>query len=414
LIENVTLIDGTGREAIPNAYVLVDGERFAAVSPVALAVPEDTKRIDGTGKYLIPGLIDSHIHLPGGRTGPGNREMIMDPETGLKALHGYLYSGVTSVYDSGNHAEYIYKMREDERAGRILSPRIFATVSLVAPVDGHGCCAGGTVVDSYEDGVEKLDALIKQKPDLLKFTRERRGMGLENRNLPIMPLDLLNRLITYSNERGVRTTIHVSEEALAREAMAVGVDAFAHCVYLKEIDTNFAQLVATNKIPVSTTMTRYETGTSFFDSPLFAAILTPEQLESNKTNERYVGTPLGAFRGSMMPTVSNNIRQLYGAGAILALGTDRSLGAMAHQELKRLVEAGIPPIEAIRIGTLNAAIYLGREDELGSIERGKLADMVLLNADPTEDIHNTQTIEAVFKGGQQIDRSKLDLPINNK
>ncbi len=90
LIENVTLIDGTGREAIPNAYVLVDGERFAAVSPVALAAPEGTKRIDGTGKYLIPGLIDSHIHLPGGRTGPGNREMIMDPETGLNNRDGDL------------------------------------------------------------------------------------------------------------------------------------------------------------------------------------------------------------------------------------------------------------------------------------------------------------------------------------
>ena len=146
LIENVTLIDGTGAAPVTGASVLVEGDRFAAVSTGSISVSSETERIDGTGKFLIPGIIDSHIHVPGGRTGPGNRTLVIRPEVGIPVLEGFRYSGVTTVYDSGNNAPYITLMRADERAGRIRSPRIYTTVSLVAPPEGHGCCAGGTVV----------------------------------------------------------------------------------------------------------------------------------------------------------------------------------------------------------------------------------------------------------------------------
>ena len=122
LIENVTLIDGTGRPPRSNTWVYVEGDRIVSIESRAQRVDDDVRRVDGTGKFLIPGLIDSHIHLPGGRAGPGNREMVMRPAEGLRSLHDYFYSGVTSVYDSGNHGKYIYKMRDDERAGRIVSP----------------------------------------------------------------------------------------------------------------------------------------------------------------------------------------------------------------------------------------------------------------------------------------------------
>jgi imidazolonepropionase-like amidohydrolase len=87
---------------------------------------------------------------------------------------------------------------------------------------------------------------------------------------------------------------------------------------------------------------------------------------------------------------------------------------MPHQELKLLVEAGIPPLDALRIGTLNAAIYIGVQNELGSLEVGKFADMVLLRQDPTADIGNTTSIEAIFKGGSQIDRTQLNVVANDR
>ncbi|MEE8307177.1 MAG: amidohydrolase family protein [Gammaproteobacteria bacterium] len=414
LIENVTLIDGTGKAPLAGAWVLVEDERIAVISRQPQTVGDTVRRIDGTGKYLIPGLIDSHIHLPGGRTGPGNRQMVMDPETGLKVLHGYLYSGVTSVYDSGNHDAFIHKMRADERAGRIVSPRIFATVSLIAPDGGHGCCAGGTPVTSYQDAVEKLEPLLLLEPDLLKFTRERRGMGPVARDMPLLPEDLFKQLVTYANERGVRTTVHVSEQSLARQAIDAGASAFAHLPYLDRIDAHFANLVAVRGISISTTITRNEAAVEFYKDPAFVALLTPEELEAALRGERYVGTEYARWLASLRPNMFHNIRELHRAGAILALGTDRTFGAMPHQELKLLVEAGIPPIDALRIGTLNAAIYIGAQNELGSLEVGKLADMVLLRQDPTADIGNTTSIEAIFKGGSQIDRGALKVVANGR
>lgn len=412
LIENVALIDGTGAARVDQAFVLIDGGRFSAISNVPISAPEGIERVDGTGKFLIPGIIDGHIHLVGGRTGPGNRQMVMNPEIAIKSLEGYLYSGVTAIYDSGNNAEFIYKMRADERAGRILSPRIYATVSLIAPPEGHGCCAGGTVVYDYEDGVRKLDALFKLQPDLLKFTRERRGMGPVARSMPLIDKDLMNRLVSYAHDNGIRSTIHVSEVQLAREAIMAGADAFAHTVYLDEANIDFAKLIADRGVILSTTMTRIEADTTFFNEPLYVATITEEQREAIRASERFNGSPYTGWLRSLRPAIMKNIRFLHDSGVILALGTDRSMGPMPHKEMEVIVESGIAPLDVIRIATLNAAAYIGVEDEIGSIELGKLADMVLLTADPTIDIKNTTMIDSVYKGGERIDRSVLDVPAN--
>jgi len=97
---------------------------------------------------------------------------------------------------------------------------------------------------------------------------------------------------------------------------------------------------------------------------------------------------------------------------VLVLGSDQSSGPASHRELELMVAGGIPPLEAIRIGTLNAAIFLGKEREMGSVEEGKRADLVLLSADPLVNISHTQKIDVVIKGGRIIDRSALDLPVN--
>ena len=105
---------------------------------------------------------------------------------------------------------------------------------------------------------------------------------------------------------------------------------------------------------------------------------------------------------------------IHEAGGVISLGTDQSLGAAVHREMELLVEAGIPPLSVIRVATLNAALFLGKADKLGSIEKGKLADLVMLHADPSKDINNAKKIALVIKSGRVIDRSKLDLPINDQ
>src|SRR5262245_47452653 len=137
VIRNVTLIDGTGRAPQPGATVVIEGNRFRSIGPSA-AAPAGARAIDGTGKFLIPGLIDAHVHLrgSGGRAGGG---VTPDQEReGTRALHGYLYAGVTTIFDAGNRPDYIGHFRDAERAGRLVSPRIFATGGTVASPGGHG------------------------------------------------------------------------------------------------------------------------------------------------------------------------------------------------------------------------------------------------------------------------------------
>jgi imidazolonepropionase-like amidohydrolase len=116
----------------------------------------------------------------------------------------------------------------------------------------------------------------------------------------------------------------------------------------------------------------------------------------------------------MVPQMFSTARRMHESGVIVALGTDRTFGASVHMELELLHEAGIPLADLLRIATLNGAIYLGLERELGSIEPGKRADMLLLEADPRRDVAAYRRITAVFKEGRYIDRSALDVPANRR
>ena len=117
----------------------------------------------------------------------------------------------------------------------------------------------------------------------------------------------------------------------------------------------------------------------------------------------------------MTPVAEDNLKRLNAVGKdIVACGTDRSSGADVHRELELIVAGGITPADAIVICTRNAARFLGRLDEFGTIEVGKLADLVLLTADPTVDINNAKRIELVIKDGQVIDRRKLDVVVNRR
>ncbi|MDX2145538.1 MAG: amidohydrolase family protein, partial [Rhodospirillaceae bacterium] len=155
---------------------------------------------------------------------------------------------------------------------------------------------------------------------------------------------------------------------------------------------------------------------SFFDEPLFKAVVEDEELVRGKTTERkrYIDTGMSPFMKMLAPHAMKNVKRLHDAGAIMAMGTDRTLPPMVHQELELLAQAGISPFDCIKLATLNGAIYIGREKDFGSVEVGKWADLLLLDADPAADVKNFRAIAAVIKGGKPVDRAKLDLPVNHK
>ncbi len=421
VIDHVTVIEGTGRANQPDMTVVVDGERIVKVIPSSLDGHPAGHHIDGRGKYLMPGIMDMHIHLAGAfdPTAPGAKGNGVNRKVGEGALASFLYAGVTSIFDAGNKPELILPLRADERAGKIPSPRIFATGNLVTYPGSHGD-AVAVRVDSWPAGKAILEKYFdEQHPDMAKITLEEEGWGARPM-IPLLPEDLLQEIIKFDNLHGVRTTIHVSSELRAEEAIYAGTDTLAHPVIQGPVSDSFVKLMAAKKIPFATTLTigenygRLVDHPEFLNEPLYKASFSPDQLEWLRTKERdNFATTRKVWTGYMKvmtPVAEENIRKVDAAGGVACLGTDQSSGAATHHELELLVQAGIAPAEVIKIATYNCGIFLGRDNDLGSVREGRYADMVMLDADPTVDIENTLKITFVMKNGQIIDEAKLPLP----
>jgi imidazolonepropionase-like amidohydrolase len=423
VIEDVTVIDGTGARPLAHVSVLVEEQHITRVVPGLFHndLKSGAHVIDGRGKYLIPGLMDVHVHLSGGTSvsEEGLLEMAADYDMGAAALHSFLYSGVTTILDVGNNPDFIYELRDRERAGKLVSPRIFAAGAIVTYPGSHGASFGDSTVDRWPDAIPTLDRHIDLEPDMVKFTLEERGWGARPM-IPLLPVDLLQNMVEYYNDFGIRTTVHTSSERRARQAIFAGVDTLAHPVIQGPITPEFALLMAAKRIPMASTLTigenysRVAEHPEFLDQALYRATLTEAEIERIKGEDRakYVDSSWTWWMKIMTPVAQNNLKQINDAGGIVALGTDASNGAAVHREMELLVDAGMSNLDVIRCATLNAARFLGRADDLGTITVGKLADMVLLNANPEVDINNVKEIYLVIKNGTVVDRSRLNLPVN--
>ncbi len=235
-----------------------------------------------------------------------------------------------------------------------------------------------------------------------------------------LPADLLEEIVRYYHEHGIRTTIHVSSEIRAWEAVYAGIDTLAHPVIQGPVSDRYLNMMRVKRVPQVSTLTigegysRLVDHPEFLDQPLYRATLSAEQIERlrTKTRKEWEARRWTEWMRVMTPVAQENLKRLHEAGGVVVVGTDQSLGPAVHRELELLVEGGIPPLDAIGIATRNGALFLGRERDLGTIEEGKLADLVLLDSNPAEDINNLKKIHAVIKAGAVIDRSALRIPAN--
>jgi len=425
VIKNVTLIDGTGGAPVADTTVVVENGVFVRIATGetarTLRPPRHAKIIDAHGKFLIPGLMDMHIHLLGGgawRDSSAQSDKPVDPDTGLRTLQGYLYYGFTSVYDAGNNPDFILQLRERERRNEIISPRIFATGQLLSYPGSWSVGYAGIGVRDWPGTIGDLDLQIARKPDIQKITYEAMGVG-PNPLVKQLPRELMRQMIEYLQARGVRTTAHVSNERMARDAIEAGIDTLAHAPATGVITQDFAELVATKKIPIQTSLAVFDEiralkdDVDFLRTPEYQAVVDPrEPAVREQARQRYLKLGWPDWFAAIYPYALRNVKRIHDAGGVLVLATDRTLAPAALRELELVVESGIPPRAVLRIASLNGATFLGRERDLGSIEVGKIADMVLLDADPSVDIRNVRKVARVWKGGVEIDRARLDLPVN--
>jgi imidazolonepropionase-like amidohydrolase len=420
LLRNLTYVDPVARCLVPDVAIAAQDGRIEAMGPDAAV----DGALDAGGRFLVPGLMDMHIHLrPRSHQGPTTDRPVTtmvgdvaDREGLVSRLHSFLYSGVTSVYDAGNDAGMILALREEERAGRLLAPRIFCTGSLLTCPGGHGS-AMAVEIASLPADLPRLDAYLAREPDVVKVTYDEHGWGVRPL-IPILDVPTFRGIVDRSHAARRRVTVHVSNELRAREAVACGADALAHPVIQSPLTDEFTWLLAAKGVPVVSTLaigerySRLADHPEFLDEPPYRACLHEAERHhlATEESERQRSNRWAAWMKIMTPVAQDNLRRLVEAGGVMVTGTDLSLGPDYHRELRLLQDAGIAPIEIIRAATCHAARFLGRERELGALTVGARADFLVVDRDPTADVGRLAEIWMVVKDGRQVDRARLSLP----
>ena len=396
------LLDGRGGPPIDNTTILVDNGRIARLGPSSqVDVPQGATRIDLAGKTVLPGLVNAHGHV-GMTRGLEQGPPVYTDENVRAQLQLYARYGVTTVASLGGDGEAGIRVR-DAQAAEHAGDRDAAGARLLL--------AGPVVVaDTPEAAREQVAALAAMKVDLVKI-RVDDNLGRTQKMTP----EVYRAVIEEAHARGLRVAAHLYYLDDAKGLARAGVDLLAHSVRDREVDDELIALLREKNICVVPTLTRevstyvYATRPAFFDDPFFrraadSAVL--EQLADPERQRRVRENPDSAVYERALATASANLLRLARAGVPIAFGTDsgpagRFQGYFEHLELRLMAAAGLAPHDVLIAATRDAARCLHRDD-IGTLETGKRADFLVLDADPLADLRNLERIHSVWIGGRSV------------
>ncbi len=401
LIHNVTVIDGSGAPPQPGQDVLILGERIASVGPEGHSrAPADAERIDGTGRYLIPGLIDSHVHLHTRQREPGVIEQVLG-----FALRG----GVTTVRDMGGNGAALAPLADRARGPSMDSPEILLSTLVTGPTSEFWMTGdvGAYVAAGTPPGQSPWFRRLRGPEDVEAVIADARRFGARGIKVHSgLDAELLTLLAERSRRAGLALWSHSAiGPATPGEAVAAGVSTLSHADGLAyettglpaEASTGAARAQWTRRAMAATPVGRGSLDGLFAEMRTRGACLEPTLLVMGG------GRPTPESRDFVTWFAAATARA-HRLGVPICAGTDAIGGSTPNlpEELSLLVRlAGLTPLEAIRAATSNNAAALGLGDR-GLVRAGLRADLVLLSADPSADIVNLRRVEAVFRAGRRI------------
>ena len=455
VITGATLIDGTG--APPrNATTIVAhrGRIIAVAADGEIQQPKAARVVDATGKYVIPGLADMHVHFGLGTPLPRRGE-----ET-AEVLARSLYYGVTSILNLGASdasTESIGALRARRAAGTLQAPYIYGTgghltlpgthpVFTIMPArirqGAESILAGtppGEPANLYSLGLGI--SLVRTSEAARKAVRERASGGMHaikitiesgpasfGDNHPLMPVEMVRAIVAEAGRHSLPVFAHVTSPHELELALDGGTAAVAHAVVDRPLpDAALARRMAAKRFAYVPTLTLFE-GWARYPADLNAlydpflreslsdeaitALREPRFVDSIRRRAEAVAGGPAADPNRHLRDVLSNVDMLHQQGVLIAVGTDTGNpfvfpGYSVHRELELLLRAGFTPMEALQAGTRRAAEMLRAEDTFGTIEVGKRADFLVLGANPLHDIRNTRTLELIVSEGRVVDRAKL-------
>src|SRR5579872_4799308 len=406
IFKNARIIDVLSGKIREHAAVITFGNKIERVTD-SNTDSGSQETIDCENRFLLPGMVDAHVHLDYFSLVKSTDNSSRKNENLISRLHSYLYCGVTSIYDAGNDPDLILSLRNLERTGKIVSPRIFCTGSLITCKGGHNGFAHTTYISSMPQDEKIIDDYLSRDPDIVKVTYDEHNWGTRPL-IPILPLDNLRKIVDYCHSKKYPVTVHTSNEFRSREAISSGVDSLAHPVIQSPVTDEFVWLVAQKKLPVVSTLaigerySRIADHPEYLDEKSYRDCFSGDEIAylKNEESERQRKNRWMMWMKVMTPVAQENLKRIQTSGGIIACGTDLTSGPDYQRELELLQEAGVAPIDVLRAATYNGAIFLSKEKEMGSITEGKIADFILLDEDPTLDVRNIKSIWSTIKNGK--------------
>jgi len=401
-----TLIDGTGKPAIPDAAIVIHRGRIVAAGPKSkIKIPKHATVVDETGKTILPGLWDMHAHFEQVEWGPI-----------------YLAAGVTTVRDCGNEFEFIKAVRDAVADGRGLGPRLL----LAGVVDGSG---------PLNMGVQRVDTLEQAR----MWTRKYHDAGFQQIKIySSVKLEELKAVAQEAHGLGMTVTGHVPEGLDTYQVVEAGQDQINHIDYIAammreplppeskraerwkataEIDLTsgrpqkaiaFLQAHHTVVDPTLALMELFNASSARPPASFEPGVAKLPVELSAQLNDVGPPGPDATIRGRAFQKFVEIVGALHKAGIPIVAGTDQAVpGYSLHREIELYVDAGFTPMEAIQAATIVPARAMSMDHEVGTVEAGKRADLIVIRGDPLEDIHNTRNVESVITNGAIYNADEL-------
>ena len=415
VLKGATIIDGTGRAPQQNALLVLDGERILAVGASAkVKVPRRAQVLDLTGRTIMPGIINAHGHV--GLVANGqNRADAYTRENVQAQLLQYERYGVTSVLTLGLNRDLVYELRDEQRRGAVPGASLFTAGRGIGAPDGAPPVplAPDQVYrpTTPTEAVADVQETAAHKPDFVKIWVDD-VFG----KFPKMEPAVFKAVIEAAHADGIKVASHVFYLADAKAVIESGVDALAHSVRDQPVDD---ELVAMMKKRGTFYVATLNVDASFFaladdpallDDPFLTSALAPESVQQFRSPEyraKVAADPNVPKARAALANGMRNLKTLHDAGVHLAFGTDsganpaRIPGWAEHRELELMVSAGLSPMDALVAATGGSASMLGASDR-GTLQSGKRADFIVLQANPLEDIRNTRKLVSVWHAGREI------------
>jgi len=400
LIHVGRVIDGVANQAVTERTIVVDGGRIVAIESGYRAPSADDRVVDLKDSTLMPGLMDMHVHITSeySRTSELDRFKKDGPDVALDGAmfaERTLQAGFTTVRDLGDGFRASIALRNAINAGKLAGPRIFAAGKSIATTGGHADPTNGWadhlgganvgpldgVVNGEEQAAQAVRQRYKEGSDLIKITATGGVLSVAKNGLnPQFTEDEIRSIVQTARDYGFKVAAHAHGAEGMKRAVRAGVDTIEHGTFMDEETMKLMKERGTYYVPTITA------GAWVFDRSkeegFFPALVRPK----------------AAMIG---PQIQGTFAKAYKAGVKILFGTDTGVSAHGQnaREFVLMVESGMPAMEAIKSATSVSAKYLEIDDRLGTVEVGKLADLVAVPGDPLKDISAMQRVHFVMKDG---------------